>query len=61
MKRILFTLACLLMPLSFIAQNGPCVIPGRGHFQIHVGTGGLFGAFAHNHTIEARKIRRCLL
>jgi polyisoprenoid-binding protein YceI len=60
MKRVLFTLACLLTPVSFTAQNGPCVIPGRGHFQIHVGTGGLFGAFAHNHVIEAQKIEGCV-
>ena len=60
MKRILFTLACLLTPVSFTAQNGPCVIPGRSHFQIHVGTGGLFGAFAHNHVIEAQKIEGCV-
>jgi len=60
MKRILFTLACLLTPVSFTAQSGPCVIPGRSHFQIKVGTGGLFGAFGHDHVIEAQKIEGCV-
>jgi polyisoprenoid-binding protein YceI len=41
------------------AQNGPCVVPGRGYFRIHVGTGGLFGAFAHDHLIEAQKVEGC--
>src|SRR5439155_9280486 len=42
-----------------VAQNGPCVVPGRGHFQIHVGTSGLFGGFAHDHLIEAQKFEGC--
>jgi len=42
-----------------VAADGPCVIPGRGHFYIHVGTGGLFGAFGHDHLIEAQKIEGC--
>jgi len=28
------------------------VIPGRVYFRIHVGAGGLFGAFAHDHHIK---------
>jgi len=36
-------------------------MPGRGYFRIHVGTGGLFGAFAHDHLIEARKVEGCAL
>jgi len=36
------------------------VIPARGHFQVHVGAGGLFGAFAHDHLIEAQKIEGCV-
>ena len=44
---------------SFQAQAGPCVIPGRGYFRIHVGSGGLFGAFAHDHHIEAQKVEGC--
>ena len=60
MKRIFLTLACLLSPLSFQAQTGPCLISGRGHFEIHAGTGGLFGAFGHDHLIEAQKIEGCV-
>ena len=44
---------------SPVLAAGPCVIPGRGHFQIHVGTGGLFGAFAHEHLIQAETITGC--
>ena len=59
MKRALFILTTLLTTLSLNAQNGPCVVPGRGYFRIRVGTGGLFGAFAHNHLIEAQKLEGC--
>jgi polyisoprenoid-binding protein YceI len=33
--------------------------PRPGFFRIHVGTGGLFGAFAHDHLIEAQKVEGC--
>ena len=56
MKRNIFFIAALFAGQAVQAQNGPCVIPGRGYFRIHVGTGGLFGAFAHDHLIEAAKI-----
>ena len=59
MKRILFILAWMLIAITVFAADGPCVIPRRGHFQIHVGTAGLFGAFAHNHLIEAESIMGC--
>jgi polyisoprenoid-binding protein YceI len=36
-----------------------CVVPGQGYFRIHVGTAGLFGAFAHDHSIEAQKVVGC--
>ena len=36
-----------------------CAVPGQGYFRIRVGTGGLFGAFAHDHSIEAKKIMGC--
>jgi polyisoprenoid-binding protein YceI len=58
MKRIFFILVCMFIATAVYA-NGPCVIPGKGHFRINVGTAGLFGAFAHNHLIEARKIDGC--
>jgi hypothetical protein len=48
-------LLTLVLSTAAVAVDGPCVIPGRGHFYIHVGTGGLFGAFAHDHLIEAQR------
>jgi polyisoprenoid-binding protein YceI len=45
--------------ISARAADGPCVIPGRGHFQIQTGTSGLFGMFAHDHVIEAQRIEGC--
>src|SRR5438552_9085814 len=36
-----------------------CGVHGQGYFRIHVGTGGLFGAFAHDHSVEAKKITGC--
>lgn len=58
MKHLLL-LTGMLVATTLNAANGPCVAPGRSHFRIHVGTGGLFGAFAHNHFIEAEKIDGC--
>jgi polyisoprenoid-binding protein YceI len=49
----------LVLSPSAAAADGPCIIPGRGHFYIHAGTAGLFGALAHEHTIEAQKIDGC--
>src|SRR5262245_50201578 len=59
LKRFLFTLIGVLIGTSAYAADGPCVVPGRGYFRINVGTGGLFGAFAHDHLIEAQKIEGC--
>jgi polyisoprenoid-binding protein YceI len=59
MKYMFFALLSLLFATAATAAEGPCIVPGRSHFQIHVGTGGLFGAFAHNHLIEAQKIEGC--
>jgi polyisoprenoid-binding protein YceI len=59
MKLALLILTQLLIASNGFASNGACVMPGRGHFQIHVGTAGLFGALAHNHLIEAEKISGC--
>src|SRR5215510_2231092 len=53
---VLFTLG---VTTTAVSAEGPCVIRGRGHFYIHVGTGGLFGAFAHDHLIEAQRIEGC--
>jgi polyisoprenoid-binding protein YceI len=52
-------LLTLVLSTAAVAADGPCVIPGRGHFYIHVGAGGLFGAFAHDHLIEAQGIEGC--
>jgi len=49
----------VLVSISADAADRACVIPGRGYFRIHVGTGGLFGAFGHDHLIEATKIEGC--
>jgi len=56
---LLVALLTLLFVQSSHAQTGTCVIPGRGYFRIHVGAGGLFGAFAHDHHIEAQKVEGC--
>ena len=60
-------LAFLVLPLfsQFLLANARrpaeqhCVIPGRGYFRIHVGSAGLFGAFGHEHSIEAKKVDGC--
>ena len=57
--RRLALISALFMATNVFGADGPCVIPNRGHFQIHTGTGGLFGAFAHDHLIEAQKIEGC--
>jgi len=59
MKCLVLALATVITAGSTYAQSGPCLVPGRGFFRIHAGTGGLFGAFAHNHIIEAQKIEGC--
>jgi polyisoprenoid-binding protein YceI len=51
---ILLTLATTLFQ-----AKGPCVAAGRGHFSIHVGSAGVFGAFGHDHLIQAQKITGC--
>src|SRR5438132_1984162 len=60
MKRVVLLLALILISAIICqAANGPCVVSGGSHFRIHVGTAGLFGAFAHDHLIEAQKIEGC--
>ena len=58
MKRFAL-ISVLFAATNALGAEGPCVIPNRGHFQIHTGTAGLFGAFAHDHLIEAQKIEGC--
>jgi len=60
MKRLLMICLCLsAAAASGSGADGPCVVPGRGYFHIQTGTGGLFGAFAHEHLIDAQKIDGC--
>ena len=49
----------VLTSISADAADRVCVVPENSHFRINVGTGGLFGAFAHDHLIEATKIEGC--
>jgi polyisoprenoid-binding protein YceI len=57
--RSMFVSLLFLFSASEAFGNGPCVVPDRGHFYIHTGTSGLFGAFAHEHLIQAEKIEGC--
>src|SRR5262245_116285 len=59
MQKLPIILCALAVAGNAFGVDGPCVVDGRGHFQIHTGTGGLFGAFAHDHLIEAQKITGC--
>ena len=56
---IAFALATTTAAAAAAAAEGPCVVPGLGHFYVHAGTAGLFGAFAHDHIIEAQRIDGC--
>ena len=59
MKVLQVILLNLVFSVAALGADGPCVIPGRGHFYIRTGTSSLFGAFAHEHLIEAQKIEGC--
>jgi len=59
-RRLYLILASMMITTTAFA-DGPCVVPGQGYFRIHVGTGGVFGSFAHNHLIEAQKISGCAI
>jgi polyisoprenoid-binding protein YceI len=59
MTRIALALLALVAGSTVFAADGPCVIGQRGRFQIRTGTAGLFGAFAHEHLVEAQKIEGC--
>jgi polyisoprenoid-binding protein YceI len=49
----------LLISNTLFAADQHCVVAGRGHFKIHVGTAGLFGGLGHEHSIEAQKVTGC--
>jgi polyisoprenoid-binding protein YceI len=57
--KISVLLAAGVLFCSPLFAERACVVPGRGHFQIHVGTAGVFGAFAHDHLIVAQNIEGC--
>src|SRR2546425_8837308 len=59
MKWNTFILLLILTPVPLFGTDRACVMPGQGYFRIHVGTAGLFGAFAHDHSIEAQKVVGC--
>ena len=59
MKKLLILALTIFCIAETAAAEGPCIIPGRGRFLIHVGTAGLFGTFAHNHVVQAEKISGC--
>src|SRR5579862_3641870 len=59
MKRLFLLLLILLISENLPAAEQHCVVPGRGHFRIHVGSGGLFGGLGHEHLIEAQKVTGC--
>src|SRR5262249_21652750 len=58
-QSILLFLIFVLGAISAEAADRACVVPGRGHFRIHLGSSGVFGAFGHDHLIEATKIEGC--
>ena len=59
MKRCIAVLVFAWFSAAGFAADGPCIIPGRGHFRIETGTAGMFGMFAHDHVIEAQRIEGC--
>ena len=59
MKWSIFLVSLVLMRMPASAAERACIVPGQGYFRIHVGTAGLFGAFAHDHSIEAKKVIGC--
>lgn len=62
MKRVFFVLALqMAAAVATRAADRVCVAPGRGFFRIYVDSGGLFGAFGHDHVIEAGQIDGCAI
>jgi len=59
MKWSICLMSLVLMTMPASAAERACIVPGQGYFRIHVGTAGLFGAFAHDHSIEAKKVVGC--
>jgi polyisoprenoid-binding protein YceI len=57
--RTIILLVSLLLAASPATAERLCVDPQNSKFSIHVDSGGLFGAFAHDHTVEAHDIKGC--
>jgi polyisoprenoid-binding protein YceI len=57
--KLVFVLLGTFVATAAVAANEVCVVPNRGHFRTHVGTAGLFGAFGHEHLVEAKTIKGC--
>jgi polyisoprenoid-binding protein YceI len=58
-SRALLAFAVFLASSATLQAENICVMPNRGFFRVHTGTGGLFGVFGHDHLIEATKIEGC--
>jgi polyisoprenoid-binding protein YceI len=59
-RNILALLLTLISP-PLLRPERACVVPRQGYFRIHVGTAGLFGTFAHEHSIEAQGVTGCAI
>jgi polyisoprenoid-binding protein YceI len=60
-KRTILLVLILFISKGLLAAEQHCVVPGSGHFKIHVGTSGLFGGLGHSHSIEAQKVTGCAM
>jgi polyisoprenoid-binding protein YceI len=57
--RTIILSAWLLLAVSPATAERLCVDPQNSKFSIHVDAGGMFGAFAHDHVVEAHDIKGC--
>jgi polyisoprenoid-binding protein YceI len=57
--KLVFVVLSTFIATAAVPANEVCVVPNRGHFRTHVGTAGLFGAFGHDHLVEANSIKGC--
>jgi polyisoprenoid-binding protein YceI len=57
--RSIILFASLLIAVSPATAERLCIDPQNSKFSIHVDAGGMFGAFAHDHTVEAHEIKGC--
>jgi polyisoprenoid-binding protein YceI len=57
--RTIILSAWFLLAVSPATAERLCVDPQNSKFSIHVDAGGMFGAFAHDHVVEAHDIKGC--